>query len=109
MAQEKSKTGGGKASRFTRRLEGGAGVSPPAEAETPEAQKLQRVAEPVSPPEKTVRVTVDLPRSEHRFLRVFAAQSDADGMRVMRAALRALAENEDYASYVQESLLTEAE
>jgi hypothetical protein len=56
-----------------------------------------------------VRVTVDLPRSEHRFLRVFAAQSDADGMRVMRAALRALAENEDYASYVQESLLTEAE
>lgn len=109
MAQDKSKTGGGKASRFARRLEGGAGVSPPMEAETSEVQKVQRVAEPVSPPEKTVRVTVDLPRNEHRFLRVFAAQSDADGMRVMRAALRALAENEDFGSYVREQLLAEAE
>lgn len=106
MAQ---KTGGGKASRFTRRLEGGAGESPPAEGRAPKAQKVQRVAEPVSPPEKTVRVTVDLPRNEHRFLRVFAAQSDADGMRVMRAALRALAENEDFASYVQRRLLAEAD
>jgi hypothetical protein len=33
------------------------------------------------------RITVDLPRSEHRFLRDFAYDNDTDGMRVVRALL----------------------
>jgi hypothetical protein len=35
----------------------------------------------------TKRITVDLPRSEHRFLRDFAYDNDTDGMRVVRALL----------------------
>jgi hypothetical protein len=37
--------------------------------------------------EKTKRITVDLPRSEHKFLRDFAYDIDTDGMRVVRALL----------------------
>jgi hypothetical protein len=37
--------------------------------------------------EGTKRITVDLPRSEHRFLRDFAYDNDTDGMRVVRALL----------------------
>jgi hypothetical protein len=33
------------------------------------------------------RITVDLPRSEHKFLRDFAYDNDTDGMRVVRALL----------------------
>ena len=35
----------------------------------------------------TKRITVDLPRNEHKFLRDFAYDADTDGMRVMRALL----------------------
>jgi hypothetical protein len=37
--------------------------------------------------EGTKRITVDLPRSEHKFLREFAYDNDTDGMRVVRALL----------------------
>jgi hypothetical protein len=37
--------------------------------------------------EGTKRITVDLPRSEHKFLRDFAYDNDTDGMRVVRALL----------------------
>jgi hypothetical protein len=37
--------------------------------------------------ERTKRITVDLPRSEHKFLREFAYDNDTDGMRVVRALL----------------------
>jgi hypothetical protein len=37
--------------------------------------------------EGTKRITVDLPKSEHRFLRDFAYDNDTDGMRVVRALL----------------------
>ena len=37
--------------------------------------------------EETKRITVDLPRSEHKFLRDFAYDNDTDGMRVVRALL----------------------
>jgi hypothetical protein len=36
---------------------------------------------------RTKRITVDLPRSEHKFLRDFAYDNDTDGMRVVRALL----------------------
>jgi hypothetical protein len=37
--------------------------------------------------EKTKRITVDLPRSEHTFLRDFVYECDTDGVRVVRALL----------------------
>ena len=37
--------------------------------------------------EKTKRITVDMPRSEHKFLRDFAYDNDTDGMRIVRALL----------------------
>jgi hypothetical protein len=37
--------------------------------------------------EKRKRITIDLPRSEHKFLRDFAYDNDTDGMRVVRALL----------------------
>jgi hypothetical protein len=37
--------------------------------------------------EKTKRITVDLPRSEHTFLRDFVYEGDTDGVRVVRALL----------------------
>jgi hypothetical protein len=41
----------------------------------------------------TKRITVDLPRSEHKFLRDFAYDNDTDGMRVVRALLLELRED----------------
>jgi hypothetical protein len=38
----------------------------------------------------TKRITVDLPRDEHKFLRDFAYDHDTDGMRVVRALLMEL-------------------
>jgi hypothetical protein len=37
--------------------------------------------------EKTKRITLSLPKSEHKFLRDFAYEGDTDGMRVVRALL----------------------
>lgn len=53
---------------------------------------------------QTVRVTVDLPKERHRFLRIFAAESDCDGMSVMRALLDELAGDEELAGRVKERL-----
>ncbi len=40
--------------------------------------------------EGTKRITVDLPRNEHKFLRDYAYDHDSDGMRVVRALLMEL-------------------
>ncbi len=40
--------------------------------------------------EGTKRITVDLPRDEHKFLRDYAYDHETDGMRVVRALLREL-------------------
>lgn len=45
--------------------------------------------------EGTKRITVDLPRDEHRFLRDVAYDLDGDGMKVVRALLQELREDED--------------
>jgi hypothetical protein len=39
--------------------------------------------------EKTKRITLSLPKREHKFLRDFAYEGDTDGMRVVRALLLA--------------------
>ena len=46
------------------------------------------------------RITVDLPRSEHKFLRDFAYDNDTDGMRVVRALLLELRDDPGLSSRV---------
>lgn len=41
--------------------------------------------------ESTVRITVDLTRSQHRALRMFALEHDTDGSKIVRACLDELA------------------
>lgn len=50
--------------------------------------------------EGSKRITVDLPRDEHKFLRDFAYDNDTDGMRVVRALLMELRENSELADKV---------
>ena len=66
----------------------------------------------VSPPartraakrEGTKRITVDLPRDEHKFLRDFAYDADAEGMRVVLALLAELRGDEELAERVLDRL-----
>jgi len=53
-----------------------------------------------APREGTKRITVDLPRSEHKFLRDFAYDNDTDGMRVVRALLLELRDDPGLSSRV---------
>ncbi|PLS84304.1 MAG: hypothetical protein CYG60_18640 [Actinobacteria bacterium] len=50
--------------------------------------------------EGTKRITVDLPRNEHKFLRDFAYDADSDGMRVVRALLMELRDNPELSARV---------
>lgn len=56
--------------------------------------------------ERKVRVSVDLPRTEHKYLRDFAYDSEADAMSVMRALLVELMQSEDLAVRIRERLAT---
>lgn len=51
---------------------------------------------------ETKRITVDMPRDEHKFLRDAAYEMDGDGMKVMRALLRELRDDEDLFARVRE-------
>ena len=50
--------------------------------------------------EGTKRITVDLPKDEHKFLRDFAYDNDTEGMRVMRALLMELEADPELAERV---------
>lgn len=50
--------------------------------------------------EGTKRITVDLPRDEHKFLRDYAYDNDTDGMRVVRALLMELQGDDDLSERV---------
>jgi hypothetical protein len=54
--------------------------------------------------ERKVRVSVDLPRAEHKYLRDFAYDSESDAMSVMRALLQEMTEDEALAVRVQRRL-----
>ena len=54
--------------------------------------------------EGTKRITVDLPRDEHKFLRDFAYDADSDGMRVVRALLMELRDDPDLSGRVMDRL-----
>jgi hypothetical protein len=50
--------------------------------------------------EGTKRITVDLPRDEHKFLRDYAYDHDTDGMRVVRALLIELRDDSELSGRV---------
>ncbi len=50
------------------------------------------------------RITVDLVRDEHKFLRDFAYDTDSDGMRVVRALLAELRSDKELSARVRERL-----
>jgi hypothetical protein len=52
----------------------------------------------------TKRITVDLPRDEHKFLRDFAYDADSDGMRVVRALLMELRDDPELSGRVIDRL-----
>jgi hypothetical protein len=54
---------------------------------------------------KPVRISVDLPKEQHKFLRRFALDADVDGMRIVRALLSELEEDTRLAQRVQDRLL----
>lgn len=56
---------------------------------------------PPAEAEKLVRLSVDVPRAQHRFLRVEAAQAGATGMAVVRALISEMETDEDLAERVR--------
>lgn len=82
------------------------------EAEEPAATQIQTSPTPpkkAPKSEKLVRVSVDLPRSRHKFLRDFAYDAETDGMSVMRGLLELLHEDEELAELLRERLATGTE
>lgn len=59
---------------------------------------------PRAKPERMVRVSVDLPRPSHKYLRDFAYDAESDGMSVMRALLEEMREDGDLAERVMDRL-----
>lgn len=100
-----------------RRSLGRGGVSPLEDDESPESPESQetghsknseRVGEGHGKEKpRTKRITVDLPISEHRFLRDYAYDHDADGMKVVRALLAELADNPELDDHVRERLASQ--
>ena len=73
--------------------------------ETEEASR--RGGGPPAGGEKLVRLSVDVPRAQHRFLRVEAAQAGATGMAVVRALISEMEADEDLAERVRGRLESE--
>jgi hypothetical protein len=56
---------------------------------------------------RMVRVSVDLPRPDHKYLRDFAYDAESDGMSVMRALLEEMRDDENLAERVLDRLSVE--
>lgn len=69
----------------------------------------RKTGRPRTKPDRMVRVSVDLPRPEHKYLRDFAYDAESDGMSVMRALLEELREDEDLAERVLDRLTRKQE
>lgn len=83
-------------------LEGRESLESSESQETRQSGQVDEVRESVKP--RTKRITVDLPISEHRFLRDYAYDHDADGMRVVRALLAELADDPELATRIRTRL-----
>jgi hypothetical protein len=64
----------------------------------------RRRGRPRTRTERMVRVSVDLPRTDHKYLRDFAYDAESDGMRVMRALLEEMRDDENLAERILERL-----
>ncbi|MDP9475858.1 MAG: hypothetical protein M3R38_09250 [Actinomycetota bacterium] len=64
----------------------------------------RRTGRPRTKPDRMVRVSVDLPRPDHKFLRDFAYDAESDGMSVMRTLLEEMRGNEELAERVLDRL-----
>jgi hypothetical protein len=118
MSEEKGKGGSARAAlgrsgrgENIKRSLGRGGVSPLEDRESPgvsdsqvESQSGEMGEGRGSSKPRTKRITVDLPISEHRFLRDYAYDHDADGMRVVRALLAELADDPELATRVRTRL-----
>ncbi len=67
----------------------------------------RRTGRPRTNPDRMVRVSVDLPRPSHKYLRDFAYDAESDGMSVMRALLEEMRGDEDLAERVLNRLTGE--
>ena len=67
----------------------------------------RRTGRPRTKPDRMVRVSVDLPRPSHKYLRNFAYDAESDGMSVMRALLEEMRGDEDLAERVLDRLAGE--
>ena len=119
MSEEKRKGGSARAAlgrsgrgENIKRSLGRGGVSPLEDRESQEVsdpQEAEQIEEPGTKQQgakpRTKRITVDLPISEHRFLRDYAYDHDADGMRVVRALLSELADDADLDARIQARLI----
>lgn len=88
-----------------RSSEAAAGSDAVGETSTSEKPARGKRGRPPSPkPERLVRVSVDLPRSRHKFLRDFAYDAETDGMSVMRALLIEMADDPNLQARVRSRL-----
>lgn len=65
---------------------------------------MQQLAAAPRRPKAAVRYSVDLPKDQHRFLRVFAIDAGASARDVVRALLTLLEHDETLAARVRQSL-----
>ena len=90
-------------------LDGGEGTRDTAAETAPRERARRRTGRPRTKPDRMVRVSVDLPRPSHKYLRDFAYDAESDGMSVMRALLEEMRENEDLAERVLDRLARKQE
>ncbi len=83
---------------------GGEEVQEAAVATITQEPPRRRTGRPRTKPDRMVRVSVDLPRPDHKFLRDFAYDAESDGMSVMRALLEEMRGDEELAERVLDRL-----
>ncbi len=83
---------------------GGEAVQKAVQTTATQEPPRRRMGRPKTKPERMVRVSVDLPRPSHKYLRDFAYDAESDGMRVMRALLEELSDDEDLAERIVDRL-----
>lgn len=84
--------------------DGGEGARGAAAAAVPRENPRRRTGRPRTKPDRMVRVSVDLPRPEHKYLRDFAYDAESDGMSVMRALLEEMRDDAELAERVLDRL-----
>lgn len=83
---------------------GGEATQEATSATNRQERQRRRTGRPRTKPDRMVRVSVDLPRPEHKYLRDFAYDAESDGMRVMRALLEEMRDDEELAERVLDRL-----